>query len=81
MNFEQVAALPKFDSGQYEGCEFSVSGGDASLAIRFAELPPFEINFYRTRRHQFPALPNCDAELYQAADRLTLRGFPESAMP
>jgi hypothetical protein len=27
----------------------SPSGGDARLAIRFAELPPFEINFYRAR--------------------------------
>ena len=45
MKFEQVAELPKFDTGQYEGCEFSISGGDAKLTIRFAELPPFEINF------------------------------------
>jgi hypothetical protein len=64
---EQVAALPKFDTGQYEGCEFSMSGGDAKLTIRFAEQPPFEINFYRTRWHQFTALPNCDAEVIKNA--------------
>lgn len=67
VKFEQVAELPTFDTGQYEGCEFSISGGDASLTIRFAELPPFEINFYRTRWHQFTALPNCDAELVKSA--------------
>lgn len=67
MKFEQVAELPKFDTGQYEGCEFSISGGDAKLTIRFAELHPFEIKFYRTRWHQFTALPNCDAELVKSA--------------
>jgi hypothetical protein len=67
VTFEQIAELPKFDTGQYEGCEFSISGGDAKLTIRFAELPPFGINFYRTRWHQFTALPNCDAELVKSA--------------
>lgn len=67
MKFEQVAELPKFDTGQYEDCEFSLSGGNANLMIRFAELPPFEINFYRVRWHQFTALPNCDAELIKSA--------------
>lgn len=67
MRCEQVAELPKFDTGQYEGCEFSLSGGDAKLTIRFTELPPFEINFYRARWHQFTALPNCDAELIKDA--------------
>jgi hypothetical protein len=67
VKFEQIAELPKFDTGQYEGCEFSIPGGDAKLTIRFAELPPFEINFYRTRWHQFTALPNCDAELVKSA--------------
>jgi hypothetical protein len=67
VKFEQVAELPKFDTCQYGGCEFSMSGGDARLAIRFAELPPFEINFYCARWHQFTALPNCDAELVKSA--------------
>ena len=63
MRFEVIAELPKFDTGQYEGCEFSMSGGDSILTIRFAELPPFEIKFSRTRWHQFTALPNCASEL------------------
>jgi hypothetical protein len=67
VKFVQVAELPKFDTGQYEGCEFAISGGDARLTIRFTELAPFEINFYRTRWHQFTALPNCDAELVKSA--------------
>jgi hypothetical protein len=67
VKFEQVAELPKFDTGQYEDCEFSLSGGDAKLRIRFSELPPFEIRFYRARWHQFTALPNCGAELIKDA--------------
>lgn len=67
MKFEQVAELPKFDTGQYEGHEFVMSGGDARLTIQFTELPPFEINFYRARWHQFIALPNCDAEIVRSA--------------
>ena len=67
MKLEQVAELPEFDTGQYEGCEFFMSNGDAKLTIRFAELPPFAIVFYRTRWHQFTALPNCDAELVKSA--------------
>jgi hypothetical protein len=67
VKFEQVAELPKFDTGQYESCEFSMSGGNARLAIHFAELPPFEINFHRARWYQFTALPNCEAELIKDA--------------
>lgn len=67
MRLEQVVALPEFDTGQYERSEFALSGGDARLTIRFTELVPFEINFYRTRWHQFTALPNCDAELVKSA--------------
>jgi hypothetical protein len=67
MKFEEIAELPKFDTGQYEDYEFFLSGGDAKLTIRFAELPPFEINFYRVRWHQFTALYNCDVELVNSA--------------
>jgi hypothetical protein len=67
VKFEQVAELPRFDTGQYTGCEFSISGGDARLTLRFAELPPFEIKFHRARWHQFTALPNCDAESVKSA--------------
>jgi len=67
VKFEQVAELPSFDTGQYEGCEFVMSDGDARLTIRFTDLPPFEISFYRLRWHQFTALPNCDADLVKSA--------------
>ena len=64
---EQVAALPKFDTGQYEGCEFMMSGGDARLTIRLSELPAFEVNFHRARWHQFTAMPNCSVEMIKNA--------------
>jgi hypothetical protein len=37
VKFELVVELPKFDTGQYDGCEFSMSGGDARLAICFSD--------------------------------------------
>ncbi len=67
MKYEVVADLPKFDTGQYEGCEFSMFGGDLRLTIRFAELPPFAIEFFRTRWHRFTAVPNCETELVRNA--------------
>ncbi|GLR89131.1 hypothetical protein [Bradyrhizobium iriomotense] len=67
VRYEEIAELPKFDTGLYEGCTFSMSGGDAKLILRFTELPPFEINFHRARWHQFTALPNCDAEQIKSA--------------
>ena len=86
MRFEDVAQLPKFDTGQYEGCELSKFGGDAKLILRFSELAPFEIKFCRVRSHQFTALPNCDAELITTAyfklveviDSPTLSSFIDS---
>jgi hypothetical protein len=67
MRFEEVAQLPEFDTGQYEGCEFTILAGDAQLTVRFSELAPFEIKFCRVRWHQFTALPNCDADLIKSA--------------
>ncbi len=57
-----VAVPPKFDTGQYEDCDFLASRGDATLRLRFAELIPFEIFFQRVRWHQFIAQPNCTSE-------------------
>jgi hypothetical protein len=67
VGFQQIVKLPRFDTGQYEDCEFLMSGGGAKLTIRFSELPAFEINFYRARWHQFTPLPNCDAEVIEGA--------------
>jgi hypothetical protein len=67
MNTKIVAELPKFDTGQYQGCEFRMLGGDARLIIRLAELQPVEIEFRRVRWHRFVALYNCDVELIKSA--------------
>jgi hypothetical protein len=64
---ELVIKLPEFDTGQYEDCEFVMSGGNASLTLRFSELPSFKINFSRVRWHQFTALPNCSVEMIRGA--------------
>ncbi|MBR0869111.1 hypothetical protein JQ633_01985 [Bradyrhizobium tropiciagri] len=62
-----IIELPKFDTGLYEGCEFTMSGGGARLKLRFSELPDFEISFSRARWHQFTALPNCSSEMIKTA--------------
>ena len=63
---ELVIKLPAFDTGQYEGCEFNMSG-DAQLRLVFSELPEIRINFSRVRWHQFTALPNCTVEMIEGA--------------
>jgi hypothetical protein len=67
MTTELIIDLPKFDTGQYEDCEFIMFGGDAKLTLRFSELPAFGIKFSRTRWHQFTALPNCSVEMVKSA--------------
>ncbi|MBR0752251.1 hypothetical protein JQ604_08645 [Bradyrhizobium jicamae] len=67
MTTDLIVELPAFDTGQYEGCEFIMSGGDARLKLFFSELPEVRINFSRARWHQFTALPNCSIEMIQGA--------------
>jgi hypothetical protein len=67
MTTELIIELPEFDTGQYEGCEFIMSGGDARLTLFLSELPAFGISFSRARWHQFTALPNCSAEMVESA--------------
>ena len=62
-----VYDLPQFDTGQYEGCEFRMHEGNASLAISVAELGTISLTFRRVRWHQFVALPNCAAEMVDGA--------------
>ncbi len=59
--------LPAFDTGQYEGSDFSMSRGDASLTLHFAEQESFTICFARVRWHEFTASPNCSAEQIRSA--------------
>lgn len=67
MSYVVVYDLPEFDTGQYEGFEFVMDEGDASLRIRVAELGAITITFCRVRWHQFTAAPNCTAELVEGA--------------
>ena len=59
--------LPQFDTGQYEGCDFRMQAGDASLAIRVSEFGTIGLTFHRVRWHQFVAVPNCTAEMVNGA--------------
>ena len=67
MTTELIIELPEFDTGQYEGCEFIMSGGDARLTLLLSGLPAFGIRFSRARWHQFTALPNCSVEMIKGA--------------
>ncbi len=62
-----IITLPKFDTGQYEGCDFLMTQSSARLVIKFSEIPNVSINFDRVRWHQFTALPNCSLEMIQGA--------------
>lgn len=67
MHTALVYELPPFDTGQYEGCEFRMREGAASLHIHVAELGTLTVGFSRVRWHQFTVLPNCTAEMVSAA--------------
>src|ERR1700730_1718743 len=56
-----VLELPKFDTGQYEGCEFHMVAGDATLVIEIAKVGKFSITFRRARWHRFTPVNSCDA--------------------
>jgi hypothetical protein len=62
-----VIDLPEFDTGQYEGCDFLMSDGCATLTLKLAEMANFSICFDRVRWHQFTVLPNCTTEMIQDA--------------
>ena len=62
-----VIDLPEFDTGQYEGCDFLMADGCATLTLKLAGMANFSIRFDRVRWHQFTALPNCTTEMIQDA--------------
>ena len=62
MTIRTVINVPAFDTGEYEGCEFSMSEGSAVLTIKAASIPPFSIQFKKVRWHQFTAKYNCSSE-------------------
>lgn len=67
MQASVVSELPAFDTGQYEDCEFAMSGGGATLTLHVAELPPICFRFSKVRWHQFTALYNCTPEMVSDA--------------
>ena len=67
MTTKSVFDLPLFDTSQYEGCEFVMRGGDATLTIHISELPNVVIHFTRIRWHQFTALYNCGKDMIQGS--------------
>ena len=59
--------LPEFDTGEYEGSQFLITGGSATLTISIANQQPFVIQFSRIRWHQFTAMYNCTADMIKDA--------------
>jgi hypothetical protein len=54
-----VAEFPSFDTGQFEGAEFTMSKGDAELVVHVAGEDDVVVAFERLRWHEFTALYNC----------------------
>ncbi len=67
MTLSTILELPPFDTGQYEGCEFNMARGNATLTIHLAELPVFKIEFGRVRWHRYTQLHNCPVSWIQQA--------------
>lgn len=67
MPVQTVLELPEFDTGEYRGCEFCMSEGDARLTVHTLVRQPFSICFKRVRWHQFTALYNCSAEMIEGS--------------
>ncbi len=57
-----ISEFPAFDTGQFEGAEFHMSQGDASLVTHVAGEDDVIVTFKRIRWHEFTALYNCSPE-------------------
>ena len=62
MPIRVVAEFPPFDTGQFEGAEFHMSKGDASLITHVAGEGDVVVTFKRIRWHEFTAVYNCSSE-------------------
>ena len=67
MALRTVLNLATFDTGQYDGCEFHMAAGDATLTLLLSELPPFSMQFRRVRWHRYTQLHSCDPSWVQEA--------------
>lgn len=61
-----VLELPEFDTGLYEGCNFSQNGANAVLQININEVGDQFVNFEKVRSFKFTALPNCTTQMITA---------------
>lgn len=75
-----VLELPPFDTGQYEGCEFKMARGNATLTIQIAELEDFSMEFRRVRWHRYTQLHNCEASWVQQAYFRLIEVSPNEAL-
>lgn len=75
-----VIAIPAFDTGEYEGCDFVMSEGDARLTIRAASIPPFSIQFKKVRWHQFTAKYSCTSDQVNGCYFTLSEVVPSSAL-
>ena len=67
MSVSIVLDLPPFDTGQYEGCDFKMFDGEATLTLRVTDMPLLSIRFNKVRWHQFTALYNCTPQMIKDA--------------
>jgi hypothetical protein len=57
-----VSEFPPFDTGQFQGAEFHMSQGDASLVTHVAGGDDVVVIFKGIRWHEFTAVYNCSSE-------------------
>jgi len=62
-----IIELPQFDTGQYGGCEFSMTKGNALLVLHLSGLPDFRIHFQNVRWHRYTQLYSCDVSMVKDA--------------
>jgi hypothetical protein len=67
MAAKTIIELPEFDTGQYEGREFLMKAGNATLTLQLSELAPVIIQFQRVRWHQFISQYLCGPEWPKAS--------------
>jgi hypothetical protein len=77
MRLSTVIELPAFDTGQYDGSDFRMLDGGATLTVKLLETANFSIQFKKVRWHQFTALPNCTPEMIHDA-YFRLVEYPDS---
>ena len=63
---DTVFELSEFDTGLYNGCQFSHNEANAELKIHINEVGTQVVSFEKVRSYKFTALPNCTAQMISA---------------